>query len=265
MAADMRLIADTHVHFYPCYDLQQALNNLRRNLSTLNRNAVCMAFLAERHDCHFFRQFGERGREMLGADIQVQLYDNALLFSEEGYPDLYFFAGRQIITRERIEVLALTTDMEIEDGLPVDEVVSRVTANGGIPVISWAPGKWFFQRKKVVESLLDRYEPGTILFGDTTLRPTGWLEPDLMKKAVRQGFGLVAGSDPLPFKGEEVVMGRYAVRLEADFDADDPVASIRSLFTRPKFTPARVGRRGRPLETLFRLFQNARSKNIRKL
>ena len=74
----MRLIADTHVHFYPCYNLRQALGTLRENLSSLDPDAVCMAFLAERHDCHFFRELSERGKELLGENVQVQAFENAL-------------------------------------------------------------------------------------------------------------------------------------------------------------------------------------------
>ena len=219
-----------------------------------------MAFLAERHDCHFFQEFSERGNKILGDDIQVQLFDNALLFTEQGFPDLYLFAGRQIITQERIEILALTTDVELEDGLAVDEVISRVRLEGGLPVVSWAPGKWFFQRKEVVASLIEKFSPGEILFGDTTLRPTGWLEPLLMRRAVQKSFGCIAGSDPLPFSGEEKRMGQYAIQFDLDSYEENPVDSIRTLFRHPGFTPVRVGRRGRPLETLTRIYQNAQSK-----
>ena len=255
----MRLIADTHVHFYPCYDLRQAFSNLRNCLSALDRNALIMGFLAERHDCHYFKELRENSG-LLGNGITVRGDDTVLVISEQGYPDLYLFAGRQIITSERIEILALTTDMEIADGLPADDIISAVREKEGIPVVSWAPGKWFFRRKHVVASLIDSYEPGTLLFGDTTLRPVGWMEPFLMQRAVRKGFGLIAGSDPLPFGGEEKMMGRYAVLLESDFDPENPTVSIRTAFTRPEFSPKRIGKRGSVPETLSRLFKNARSK-----
>ena len=52
----MRLIVDTHVHIYPCYDRKLALDNLRSNLAALDSQAVCMALLAERYDCGFFAE-----------------------------------------------------------------------------------------------------------------------------------------------------------------------------------------------------------------
>ena len=256
----MRIVADTHVHLYPCYNLRQALTTLRRNLAAHVQEAVHFAFLAERYDCHYFRDFAAGNTEVLGKQVEVTGYENCLRLSEDGFSDLYLVAGRQIITRERIEILALTTDLAIEDGLGVDEVIQRVRTEGGIPVVSWAPGKWFFQRREVVAGLIDKFAPGEILFGDTTLRPTGWLEPLLMRRAKQKKFGCVAGSDPLPFSGEEKMMGMFGICLDMDFSGDDPVASIRNSFTVSGFTPARVGHRGGPLTTLIRLFKNAQSK-----
>jgi hypothetical protein len=50
----MQIVADTHIHIYPCYDLNRSLESLIQNLSNMNDKAISAAFLAERHDCHFF-------------------------------------------------------------------------------------------------------------------------------------------------------------------------------------------------------------------
>jgi hypothetical protein len=253
----MHLTADAHVHLYPCYDLRLALDNLRHNLAGLDAGAVAMAFLAERSDCHFFRELVERAPEMLKAPVRVERFDNALLLREEGYPDIYIFAGRQVISAERVELLALTTDTHIPDGLPAFEAVELIRRAGGVPVISWAPGKWFCGRGKVVENLLERFAPGTLLVGDTSLRPVVWLTPVLMKWAIRRGFGLVAGSDPLPFPGEEKMMGTYGIRMEAEFDRADPARSMRAVLCGPEFLPQRIGKRGGLFSTLRRLIKNS--------
>lgn len=81
-----------------------------------------------------------------------------------------------------------------------------------------------------------------------------------MKKAARMGFTIVSGSDPLPFTGEEQVMGQYGVSIDCDFDEQDPVGSIRSLLVQPRLKLPLVGKRGDLFTTLRRLFKNARSK-----
>lgn len=256
----MSVIADTHIHIYPFYDIRLALDSLRNNLHALDPDASCMAFLAERHDCRFFRDFSLNASVMLGPQVRVDVLDAVLRVRETGLRDLYIVAGRQIITRERIEILALMTDTIMDDNQPARDVIAEVRAGRGIPVLGWAPGKWFFARKKVIEAILEENEPGTLLIGDTTLRPVGWPMPVLMNKAVRKGFTLVAGSDPLPFPGEEAMAGRYASRLAATLDPGNPLASIRTLLTTPGYVPSHAGKRGNPWQTMLRLFKNAMAK-----
>lgn len=256
----MRLIADTHVHIYPDYDIKLALHTLRTNLSHLDDQAICIAFLAERSDCMFFSNFKKDVAGELRSTLKIRYLENALHLREDGYPDLYIFPGRQIITSERIEILSLTLDLQIPNGLAAKEVVNKIRQKGGIPVLSWAPGKWFFKRKKVVKDLIDSNQPGSLLIGDTTLRPTCWAKPLLMRRAVRKGLTVISGSDPLPFKGEEQVMGQYATQMDCAFDPDNPVDSIRRVLTQTNFQPFLAGKRNNILTTLRRLFKNARSK-----
>ena len=44
----------------------------------------------------------------------------------------------------------------------------------------------------------------------------------------RRGFTVVAGTDPLPFAGQEAVIGRYGIAAGAALDADAPGAGLRA-------------------------------------
>ncbi len=255
----MQLAIDTHLHIYPCYDLRALLTSLRQNLAASCPDAVCMAMLAERHDCRFFRTLAAGTAALPEPATATVIGDQVVKIRESGHPDLFLFAGRQVITAERIEILALTTDDDIADGLPAADVVTMIGERGGIPVISWAPGKWFFSRGRVVEQLLAQFAPGALLLGDTTLRPRIWPMPRLMRQGLERGFGLVAGSDPLPFAGEERLAGGYGIALSADLDLDDPLDSLRSLLSRSGLRPTLVGRRGKTVATLRRLVRNSRA------
>ena len=256
----MRLIADTHIHLYSCFNINQALDTLRTNLSHLDNQAVCIAFLAERADCNFFSGIQKKTISTSPPTFKTHCMDNALLIQQDKHPDLYLLPGRQIIARENIEILALTVDLDIEDGLPAQEIIDLIRQQDGLPVLSWAPGKWFFKRKKIVNKLLASNKPGTLLLGDTTLRPTCWLRPFLMKKAMAKGFTVICGSDPLPFAGEEKVLGQYGTILDCPFDKQNPAKSIRSFLSQPGLQPPRVGKRGTLFTTLYRLSKNAHSK-----
>jgi hypothetical protein len=257
----MRIVADTHVHLYPCYDISLALDTLLAKLAAQIPEAESLAFMAERHDCNYFKALAE-GKLDVGVEIDFTPDQQQALRMTSGSRSMHLFAGRQVITQERLEILAMTTDADIPDGLPAMRVVERILALGGLPVISWAPGKWFFKRGKLVQSLLDRYSPSTLFLGDSTLRPTFWSEPGLMRRAREKGYLILAGSDPLPFAGEERNLGRFATQLEGSFDFQRPVDSIRSLLRAPSSSmyTRHVGQRGAFLETLRRLYKNHQTK-----
>ena len=267
------IIADTHLHFYPCYDTDKAFSCLTDRLASFAEGpGIALGFMAERHDCDFHTrmragQVKTNGQFKIHTEpdgvsvsvvptVQSKAKDARSTTSKTG--KITLLPGRQIVTRERLEVLALATTDQIPDGLPAAEAIERSLECGAVPVLAWAPGKWFFQRGRIVRELITRFPPEALLIGDTSLRPGIWPEPILMRTARKRGFRVVAGSDPLPFQGEEAVMGSYASCLEGDFDPSDPLASARGLLLTPG-TPGYVGRRGGLLSVLRRMWKNARA------
>jgi len=255
----MRVVADTHLHLYACYNPGRAITCLAGNLNELaGRDAARLGFLAERHDCSFFASLvgGEMKTEPSTPQIRSNTGGESLVVEEENGGGLYLFPGRQVVTAERIELLALATSADLPDGMSAVEAIEKTLGEGGVPVLAWAPGKWFFGRGRVVGKLLERFDPAALLIGDSSLRPTIWPEPRLMRRARHLGFRVVAGSDPLPFPGEEVMMGSYATALGGEFDPSRPLASARQLL-RGGEDPVPVGRRGGPIQVIRRLRQNA--------
>jgi len=144
-------------------------------------------------------------------------------------------------------------------GLPRIEVKFLIDADG-IPVLSWAPGKWFFERGKVVKTLIHQFGANQLLIGDTCLRPTIWGTPELAREATEKGLRTIAGSDPLPFPGEERLMGTYATTLQGSFDPAKPASSLRNILRSPDAVAALTGRRCGVFEVMRRLYSNERSK-----
>jgi hypothetical protein len=240
----VKIIADTHVHLYPCYNLKTALDQLVQQLQSHDPTAVPVAFLTEVRGCDFYSQLKNNSVDTAPYVITPCPTEDALVITnptpdtrhppalrslgEAGTPS-YVFPGQQIVTAERIEILSLTARVDIQDAQPASVVIEKVLAAGGIPVVSWAPGKWFFERGRIVRDLVEHAEPGSLLLGDTTLRPLVWPEPSLMRLGRSRKLTVVAGSDPLPFQGEESFMGSYGSFLNGDFDPDHPVSSIRRI------------------------------------
>jgi hypothetical protein len=257
----MSIIADGHLHIYPFYNLPTLLEHLAVNLAAHAGDAVRVALLAERHDCHALHDMPRQATLLSNRGWSISAEPcGACLLSRDGDAPLYIIAGRQVVTAERLEVLALTTDTDIPDGLTAGESIERVKNVGALPVLAWAPGKWFGKRGKIVRQLIDAAAPGELLIGDTSLRPTCWAEPLLMRRARRKGLRVLCGSDPLPFAGEERLAGTYATVLDAEFDPTCPVESMRAALRDASVSVRHAGRRGGPLDVLRRLRRNAAAK-----
>jgi hypothetical protein len=270
--SDAGLIADTHVHLYRCYDIGTTLRRAYENLMGLARilslpNPVPVLCLTERHDHHVFGGL-KTGRLRLDPDRVTAVPGEPaglILQAGDNAPSLILLAGRQIITREKIEVLGLAMASLVSDGLSLEETVARVREQGGIPVLSWAPGKWFFGRGRIVRTFVSRVAPGEILLGDTSLRPRGWREPRIMRVGRRRGLGVVAGSDPLPFVADALWAGRVATAYRpAPFDWNHPVAEITHRLLREVPLQRRIGVRLSPAQVLVRLLHNRKAAKLDK-
>ena len=253
-----RLFIDGHVHLYPNYDLKYAFKmgaeNLNRNgkkslkASNTSQTGINLLFFTERSDCNFFRQFSETPATFED-DLSITQTDepDALLIKPEPQQQLYLFAGRQIVAAENLEILSLATSLFIEDRkYSAMDVIKKVNDSGGVPVLNWAPGKWFFSRGKVVQKALEGFSPGELLIGDTSLRNTLWPVPKLMKQAQEAGFKVIAGSDPLPFSGEEKLVGSYGFSIVGEFDKQKPVTSIRKMLRDDNLKISFIGKRNDP-------------------
>ncbi|HWR98119.1 MAG TPA: hypothetical protein VN317_06820 [Candidatus Methanoperedens sp.] len=255
-----RVIADTHLHLYPSYDFPAAIAALAANL-TGHGAGVCAGFLTERSGCNAFAAIGSGALTLPPGSGRFQELrePGTVALVRDDAPPVYLFAGRQIATAERIEVLALTFDTAIADGLPAAEVIAAVRAAGGVPVLAWSPGKWWFARGRLVRELLARRQPGEILVGDTALRPAGAREPRVMREARRRGIGVLAGSDALPLPGEERYLGSYVTVLDGDFDPESPRDSVRRLLRTAGATAGTSGARVPWTSAARRWLRNARA------
>lgn len=258
----MLLAIDAHAHFYPFYDFavwhRKAVFNLSRFLEEqAPANSLAVVLLTERADCHFFRELTSPDRyyREFGCSIE-RTSDGAALIKKLGYPDLLVIPGRQIVTKERIEILALATESDFSEGQDADLVLSEIKDSGGIACLSWSPFKWSFARGRLVEKIIDNRRPGEIVVGDTSLRSRFTPLPKLLQRAQARGFSLLAGSDPLPFRGEELVVGRYGVLLDGEFDMLTPLNSIRKLISNPETSFVIAGDRSNPCSVIRRLLIN---------
>jgi hypothetical protein len=236
---------DGHIHIYPDYDWALALRNLFFNLGP---DGIRLGFLTESTTCRFYRDVVRNPSAFRHDDLAVRPgpETNALTVTAGQTVLGVLIAGRQIVTAERLEVLCIGTDASIPDGQSTAHTLETVREQGGLPVLSWAPGKWFSQRGQLVEHLIATRPAGEFLLGDTALRPTCWPLPRLMTLARHRGIKVIGGSDPLPLRREEGMLGTYGMSAMTAFDPLAPADSVRRMlsYSNTIFTP--IGRRSSP-------------------
>ncbi len=256
----MRFKIDTHVHIYPFYQVAAALDSLIDNMDTSDGSSR-VACLTERYDCFLFDRLAAGGDAAVAAawDAYRETDTVVRLVRRRDRGELHLCAGQQIVTAENIEVLALGMATRVVDGASATETVDAVLAAGGVPVAAWGFGKWIGARGGVVRDLLRRYEPGQIALGDTTMRPHGWATPFIMRAARRQGFRVLAGSDPLPFAGEERRAGSYHCVVDAP--GATPANVVERLLALPADGVRTAGSRGSPVAVARRILAHKRSAN----
>jgi len=148
---------------------------------------------------------------------------------------LFIIAGRQIVTQEKLEVLALLSDTQFKDGLALSKVVEEIRVAGAVPVIPWGVGKWLGQRGVLLSKFIETGLKSDVFLGDNGGRPTFWKHPAHFKLAQNKGLLVLPGSDPLPLSSEVERVGSYGFHLPKKLSSRQPAAELKKrLWAKPK-------------------------------
>jgi hypothetical protein len=217
----MAILIDTHIHIYDSYKTEILFNAFRDNTIRAKANIGAM-MLVEREGVDYFSKLKSGEGTPANSSI-IESDSTSFIIRTPSLPDIIVIAGKQIVCKEKVEILAYGTHIEIPDGTPIRETINRVIEAGGKPVIAWGVGKWLFKREKLVKALLKEYSPKQLLIGDSALRPTIWTEPLIMRSARKNGFTVLAGSDTLPPSDQALRAGQYAERYDKNIDLSQPI------------------------------------------
>jgi len=248
------LLIDAHVHIYDCFDLEKffdsAYSNFRSAAKRLGseNNFKGILILTETSKDNWFRRLAEYadGGELpegkgTGDWTFHHTNENYSLSTKSGdFKDLILVAGRQIVTEERLEVLALCTSDSFNDRKPIFDTIKEVEEKDGVPVIPWGIGKWFGNRGKIVKTIIKNNNTPLIYLGDNGNRANFWPQPKLFKQAKQRGIQILPGSDPLPFASESGRTGSYGFLLQVQINFQKPATLIKQILMDQPIYPVRV-------------------------
>lgn len=234
------IFIDAHVHIYDCFDLNLFFNAAFENfrLATANIGAAgavegndFFLLLAESVGSKVFTELhNSAGMPQVGARWQVENIEEklSLAVSHKEHPEMVvtLVSGRQLITSEKLEYLALCTGNEFPDGLQLPELMEVVASRGGLGVCPWGVGKWLGRRGKLLGDQITSREEVPFFLGDNGGRPTLWPRPKFFRDGRFSGQ-LLSGSDPLPLRGEERRVGSFGCCFSACCDKENPAVWLR--------------------------------------
>lgn len=251
------VFVDGHAHLHDCFDVTKLLDGAVENFCSAARRSRtdgqwsgCLMFAD--NACQFSQQrltdVNSRGL-LRGWQICETEESCSLLARNDREQTLSLIFGRQIVSGEDIEVLALACEEEISDGLPLQTSLELACDAAAITVIPWGFGKWWYRRGRLVENLLRKHASGEFcnefefFVGDNSGRLRYTRQPRLIKFAGSHRIRNLPGSDALPLNSQNRACGRYGFVLSAPFDVGRPAASIKAGLQQRIEQPAIFGRR----------------------
>lgn len=257
------ILADAHVHLHDCFVLDRVLDAALENFSKFGKPEQAafqgVLFLAEMANQNRFNDLltsieGRETKEWAIGNWTIYPTDEkvSLWAKHVSGQDIIILAGRQIITEEGLEVLALITEQQVEDGLSLEQTIQRVLAVNGIPVLPWGVGKWIGRRGRLVKSLLEENNFPILLLGDNGGRPVFWLRSPYFKQAEAIGLQILPGTDPLPLASECCRPGSFGFKTQNSLNLTQPGQAMRRILIDPTTVLETYG----PLETPVRFVRN---------
>lgn len=239
---DNMVIVDGHVHIYDCFDLEELFDAAHNNFNRAFQNChssgsfTGVLMLVETNDYHWFQHVraaavnDQDNGSTIGSWVIFALpEDCSLLARRVTGESLLIVAGRQIITSEKLELLALGTDSVFNDGKPLTEILEHIRAHDAIPVIPWAVGKWLGKRGKIISDMLENYSGDELFLGDNGGRPIFWHKPAHFQRASKACVSILPGSDPLPFMSESSRIGSFGFMINDSISSDHPAADLKKI------------------------------------
>lgn len=256
-----KILADAHVHIHHCFEIEKLLNASLANFQKIALTKaeiyklIFLIFLTEMPgDVEFSQLLKSAENHQQNNNWKFAKTQEAVSISAVNNDNkkIFIIAGRQIVTAEKLEVLALISNANFVDGLPLETTIQNIVSKGGIPVLPWGVGKWLGNRGKILQKLLKSDSLPMLYIGDNGGRPNFWPRPSYFQVAEEKGWKILPGTDPLPLKSEYTRPGSFGFMVEGEIDFETPGKSMKQILLDPTTSLQPYGF----LETPFRFIRN---------
>jgi hypothetical protein len=227
------VLVDAHVHLHDCFAPREFLAAAAANMAAAARAlalpAITPGFLLFTESSGADAFSGLANGALATGEWRIERLPEAvsLRATAPNRPPLGLIGGRQIVTAEKLEVLALGTRETFPDGEPIKAVLAAVDEAGAIAVVPWGFGKWIGRRGRILLDILQAQDEARVHLGDNGGRPVGWPRPPPFAIAESRGRRVLPGTDPLPFAVDVAKPGRYGFVADLALDWSAPFVSLK--------------------------------------
>lgn len=260
------IVVDAHAHIHKCFDISYFLKSAYYNLKTKLRlfkhdnSFTGTLLLVDTPDAEGFRrlldlvnrQSNSSGPTPKSWSLCRTNEETSLRFVLESGENIVVIAGRQIVSKENLEVLAIGTCRKFGESDRLKVLIREIDQVDAVPIIPWGVGKWIGKRGQIVEDLIHSSCIPQFFLGDNANRPAFWSRPPLFRKGEEKGIKNLPGSDPLPFPGEARRVGQFGFAMKGSLDSEAPTQDLRRRLLDSSATIHQFGSG----ETLFRFLHN---------
>ncbi len=243
------LLVDAHVHVYPCFDvanlLTAAARNFRHAANTfgVEDHYTGVLMLSEAAQHHWFNSvmhgaaYDEWRLDPEGEGVTIK----ACLDGGNCQDQIYIIAGRQIITKNGLELIALGVVDDIGDGDEIEAAIIEIRRHGGIPVVPWGAGKWLGARGRQLTELIMRERRTDLCLGDNSGRPVFWNSSVHFKLALQNKMNILPGTDPLPFAEQVERVGSFGFMMPVQLRTQTPFQELKNHVCNPEVPKVAYG------------------------
>ncbi|MFW2440713.1 MAG: hypothetical protein ACN4GR_15260 [Arenicellales bacterium] len=256
------VFVDAHVHFYDCFDLSTFINAAQKNFSNaaaeagIDNDYSAVLLLSERSSENWFQWLVDAAKEGPAIDhvkrklwwLQYNDKDASIKVLSDHFPPIYIIPGRQVVTRESLEVLLLGTLEKYDDKVSLTALLESVRDRDVISVLPWGVGKWFGKRGELVRNTIINETGQNLFVGDIAGRPAIWPQPSLFSLAEKKGIRLLQGTDPLPIAVAAAMPGSYGFSIKMPQPGSISAKRIKKEILNPETITTPYGLRENPLE-----------------
>ena len=232
------IFVDAHVHIHDCFPLQAFMDAAYNNIKAAAQNVGMESFagvllLTETSRAcwykHLYELSADNNQPLNSWQFHRTNESQSLFAQKDNTKYLFIIAGRQIVTAENLEVLALGTDSEFADGEPIQDVIDDVRNHGALAVVPWGFGKWFGKRGVIVHKVLDEISGSDFYLGDNSGRTLLMPTPSHFNLAKTKGISVLPGTDPLPFEQEYSRPGCFGFNIPGELKKTTPFADLKKI------------------------------------